>query len=109
MLVEIPVGFIAVHFNYNRDAQLEFKMARQGDAHAPVGAVEIKIGISLWGKIDLGRRIISVLLMSPVAMGRGMGRWSASGRRAHRNAATRINITGGEKKREQSPDQNGKK
>jgi hypothetical protein len=42
-------------------------------------------------------------------MSRGMGRRPAAGRLAHRNAAGRIHITGREKKREKSPDQNGKK
>ena len=109
MLVEIPVRFVVVHFNDNRGAQLDFKMARQAYTHAPDGAVKIKIGIPLRGIIDLGCRVILVCLVSPVPMGRGMGRWSAAGRLVHRHAAGRIHITGREKKREKSPDQNGKK
>ena len=110
MLVEIPVRFIAVHFNDNRVVQPDFKMAWQSHAHAPVGAVMVKIGISFQGKIDLGSGIIPVLLVSSIPVGRGMAGWTAViVRLAHRNATGRINITGWEKKREKSPDQNGKK
>jgi hypothetical protein len=107
--IEIPVGRIAFHFDGDMVAQPDLKLERQARAHAPGGAVKVKVGIPVRGKIDLGRRVISVDMVSPITVGRGMGGRPVAGSRTHPGAAARDNVTGGEKKRKKCAEQNNKK